>query len=278
MVVTDTLKDVGIKALTQAYNLGFSDYKVPLTMSEERLKNILARNGYRPDCSVGLFDGTTLVGFVLNGVRANYCYDSGTAIIPSYRGKGYARLLLKKALSVLETQAVRAWVLEVLTDNTKAINLYTSIGFTRQRMLNCYHSKAEAIREKETTTRVSLIRQKTIDIPHGECIPSWQNEAKSIIAGGVPTWDITMDKKKMGTLCYDPETGSIAQIYIQEEERRKGYAKEAIIEAFKLCKAERLRFINIEDCYLPLNSLMKAMGFECFATQVEMIKAIGDRA
>lgn len=276
MVVTDTLKNVGIKALTQAYNLGFSDYKVPFTMNEERLKNILARNGYRPDCSVGLFDDNTLVGFVLNGVRGNYCYDSGTAIIPSYRGKGYARLLLEKTLDLLQTQDIAEWTLEVLTDNTKAINLYASIGFTIRRSFNCYHSTTK-VSEQEGNP-VSLTRQTSIAIPQGECLPSWQNEEKSIIAGGVPTWDIIMDKEKVGTLCYDPETGSIAQIYIQEEERRKGYAKEAIIEAFKLCKAERLRFINIDDCYLPLNHLMKAMGFECFTTQVEMIKAIGDRA
>ncbi|MDA3835570.1 MAG: GNAT family N-acetyltransferase [Spirochaetales bacterium] len=205
MVVTDTLENVDIKELALAYNLGFSDYQVSLSMSEEKLQRTLKKNGYRPVSSVGLFDEKKLVGFVLNGVRGNYCYDCGTAIIPSYRGKGYARLLLEKTLYILKDQAIHTWILEVLTENTKAINLYKGIGFTQQRGFNCYRIKAEMIREKETT--ITLTRQQTITIPQGECLPSWQNEEVAIKIGDVPTWDIKAEARKVGTLCFDPETG-----------------------------------------------------------------------
>lgn len=278
MVRTETLVNVGIKELAQAYNLGFSDYHVALSMSEEKLGQTLKRNGYRPESSVGLFDGEKLVGFVLNGVRGNYCYDSGTAIIPQYRGKGYAHLLLEETLLLLTGQAIHTWILEVLSDNAKAIKLYTSIGFTQQRLFNCYQIKTEAIRGEEPDTGILLSRQKTPTIPQGQCLPSWQNEAESITIGEIPTWDIITEKRKVGTLCYDPETASIAQIHIQEEERRKGYAKEAIIEAAKLCKTEKLRFINIDDSYLPLNTLLLSLGFSCFTTQLEMTNTIRGRA
>lgn len=278
MVVTDTLEKVSIKELTRAYNLGFSDYQFALNVSEEKLQQTLKRNDYRPESSVGLFDGDALVGFVFNGVRGRYCYDSGTAIIPAYRGKGYAHLLLDKTLSVIRDQAIDTWILEVLSNNEKAIKLYTSIGFSKQRGFNCYHLKAEDFRQILTKTEVALIRQKSIAIPHGECLPSWQNEEESIMAGATPTWDITVHTKEVGTLCYDPETGSIAQIYIQDEERNKGYAKQAIIEAAKFSKTGQLRFINIDDRYLPLNNLLTAMGFACFATQLEMTNTTRDRA
>ncbi len=181
MVVTDTLENVDIKELTQAYNLGFSDYQITLSMSEEKLLRTLKKNGYLPTSSVGLFDENKLVGFVLNGVRDNYCYDSGTAIIPSYRGNGYAHILLEKTLSLLTDQDIHTWVLEVLTNNTKAINLYKSIGFTQQRDFNCYQIKTGTISEHETT--ISLTRQQSITIPHGECLPSWQNEVEAIKSG-----------------------------------------------------------------------------------------------
>ncbi len=278
MEMTHTLENVGIEELTKAYNLGFSDYQVTLSMSEEKLQKMLKRNGYRPESSVGLFDGEALVGFVLNGVRGNYCYDSGTAIIPSYRGKGYAHLLLDKTLSVLRGQDIHTWILEVLSDNTKAIRLYKDIGFTKQRGFNCYQAEAKAVTCKKAESGITLIPQQTITIPYGECLPSWQNEEQSIRIGGVPTWDITTGNRKVGTLCYDPERGSIAQIFIQEEERRKGYAKEAIIEAAKLCKTEQLRFINIDDHYLPLNNLLLSLDFVCFTTQLEMTNTIRGKA
>ena len=276
MVVTDTLENVDITELTQAYNLGFSDYQITLSITEEKLQRTLKRNGYRAHSSVGLFDEKKLVGFILNGVRGNYCYDSGTAIIPSHRGKGYAHMLVEKALHLLMSQNIHTWVLEVITNNTKAINLYKSIGFTQQRGFNCYHIKVETVRDKTTT--IDLTRQRSILIPRGECLPSWQNEEQAIILGDIPTWDIKAGARKVGTLCYDPETGTIVQIYIQDEERRKGYAKEAIIEAAKLCKTEKLRFINIDDCYRPLNNLVKTIGFTCFTTQLEMVNTIRERA
>jgi len=277
MMITDTLVNVDIHDLTLAYNLGFSDYHIALSMGEEELQQTLKRNGYQPESSVGLFDEKKLVGFVLNGVRGNYCYDSGTAIIPSYRGKGYARLLLGKTLSLLTGQSIHTWVLEVLSDNTKAIRLYKSIGFTQHRGFNCYNLKADTIRGKELGTDLILSRQKTIAIPQGECLPSWQNEEEAIILGDIPTWDIKAEERTIGTLCFDPKTGSIAQLHIQEEERRKGYAKEAIIEAAKLCKADKLRFINIDDRYIPLNNLLLSLGFTCFTTQIEMINTIRGR-
>jgi len=276
MVATHTLENVGVEELTRVHNAGFSDYQVDVAMSEEKLQHTLTRNGYRAESSVGLFDGDTLVGFVLNGVRGNYCYDSGTTIIPEYRGNGYAHLLLKKTLSVLKGQAIHTWVLEVLNDNAKAISLYKRIGFTQQREVNCYQIEANTLNTEEIG--ITLMRQQSINIPQGECLPSWQNEEQAIRAVGVPTWDIITEKRKIGTLCYDPESGKIAQIFMQVEERRNGYAKGAITEAAKLCKAEHLHFINIDDRYHPLNKLLLHMGFQCYATQLEMTNTLRGKA
>lgn len=276
MVVTDTLERVSLPELTRAYNLGFSDYRLAVAITEEKLQSTNIRYGYNRECSVGLFDDNTLVGFVINGLRDGYAYDSGTAIIPGYRGRGYARLLLEKALSLMNSQGVHTWVLEVLSDNTKAINLYKSIGFTQQRGLNCYQVEASLFKEKET--ELKLTKDATIPIPQGDCLPSWQNTEQSIIAGGVPVWNIMVKQEKVGTLCYENSSGSIAQLYIQEEERHKGYAREAIIEAAKLCKTDQLRFINIDEQYAALNTLLHTMGFQCFAKQLEMTNTLRGKA
>lgn len=276
MVMTHTLENVGIEELTKAYKLGFGDYQIPIEVSEERLKNTLTRNGYRAESSVGLFDKKKLVGFVLNGVRGNYCYDSGTAIIPEYRGKGYAHLLLENTLLVLRDQAIHTWVLEVLSDNARAINLYKGIGFTEQRTFNCFRIEASSIKAKDTG--LTLTPQQTLCIPQGECLPSWQNDEQAIRAVGIPTWDIIAAKRKVGMLCYDPASGKIAQIFMHVEQRRNGYATGAIIEAAKLCQKEQLHFINIDDRYQPLNKLLLSMGFHCYATQLEMTNTLRGKA
>lgn len=41
MVKTDTLENVNIQELTEAYNLGFSDYQLTLSMSEKKLQLLM---------------------------------------------------------------------------------------------------------------------------------------------------------------------------------------------------------------------------------------------
>lgn len=277
MVEMRTLGQISRKELTATYNQAFSDYQVAVNMTEEQLGKALARNGFQKDISMGLFDGQALVGFVLNGARDNYCYDCGTAIIPSYRGKGYARLLATETLALLRDQGLHTWVLEVLSDNKRAKKLYETIGFTTQREFNCYQIQAETLIDESKAT-VELKRQETFFVPSGECLPSWQNTKEAILAGEVPVWDIVFSAKKVGVLSFDPLSGSIAQLYIDEQERRKGFAGQALIAAAHLCRTEFLRFINIDAGYRPLNTLLEKHSFSLFVTQDEMTRTLRTNA
>ncbi|MGH0052737.1 MAG: GNAT family N-acetyltransferase, partial [Sphaerochaetaceae bacterium] len=97
-----------------------------------------------------------------------------------------------------------------------------------------------------------------------------QNSRECIKRGGFIAYDIIYKKTKRGVICFNPTKGSIAQIYIEPEHRRKGYAKQAIIAAKQQIRGETMGMLNVaEDC-VSLNALLNTMGFSLLLTQSEM--------
>ncbi|WP_394174288.1 GNAT family N-acetyltransferase [Guptibacillus hwajinpoensis] len=62
---------------------------------------------------------------VQNGVGGIY----GLGVLPDYRGKGFGRDILMKAVEKLREQQVQQIMLQVAVKNRKALNLYQSCGF-----------------------------------------------------------------------------------------------------------------------------------------------------
>jgi ribosomal protein S18 acetylase RimI-like enzyme len=269
MVVTKNLEGISLKTLSETFNQAFGDYQLTLNLSEQQLGNNLNRYGYEPSASIGLFDGSRLVGFVCNGIRHNQAYDCGTAIIPSYRGKGYSHLLIEKARETLKLKKIDFWILEVLSENTRAKKLYQDKGFLFQRNFNCY-SLGQAQEKREGS--VSLAREETPLLEENpDCKPSWQNSNESVQAGSIEVWSILSEGKKAGYLCFSPETGSIAQLFVYPSFRHKGIATGAITAARNFSQSKTLRFINIDASYEPLNKFLRQYGFTLLTKQEEFV-------
>jgi ribosomal protein S18 acetylase RimI-like enzyme len=268
LVVTSPLTHISIETLTQVLNEAFSNYEVPIHMSEAQLGAHLHALGYSPEDSIGLFDGNTLVGFILVAIRGTAAYDAGTGIIPSYQGNGYAHQLIEATLEHVKKRGVKSFILEVIDTNERAKTLYLRHGFSITRSLLCYQIQKDAL---EDTSSVRLQKQVHVSIPSGDCTPSWQNSDACIKRGGFTAYDIVHDSVKRGVLCFNPTKGSIAQIYIEPQYRRQGFAKQAIIAAKNYTETPTLGMLNItEDC-VDINGLLTHMGFSVLLTQSEMI-------
>ena len=269
MVVTANLEGVSPKALTEAFNTAFGDYRFWQHINEQQLSENLTRNGYDPSASTGLFDDANLVGFILNGIRDNQAYDCGTAIFPSYRGKGYSHLLIETTLEALRHQHRDSWILEVLSENTRAKELYKKKGFHLLRTLNCY-SRTQQPGDLDGSVTLALDNPSLLE-QGTDCNPSWQNSNDSVRAGLIEVWSIHAQGEKAGYLCFSRESGSIAQLFIYPQFRNKGIAIAAIKVAQTLSQIKTLKYINIDAAYIPLNRFLIKSGFTLLTTQEELI-------
>ncbi|MGE4583037.1 MAG: GNAT family N-acetyltransferase [Sphaerochaeta sp.] len=269
MVVTRSLTDQPIETVRSTFNEAFSDYAVSAGMDRQQFRTHLQSIAYSPKDSIGLFDDTRLVGFLLVGRRGNTAYDGGTGIIPSHRGKGYSHRLVEDALNHLTKQGCKAFLLEVLDTNTRAKELYIKHGFTYRRSLLCYQAERTMVRANPTS--LTLEAQSTAGIPDNPFEPSWQNSTESMLAIAVPTADIMYEQQAIGVVCYQPQRGSIAQIYLKPQFWTREFVKQAIISCASACTAPSLRCINVDAGNQVLIQSLEALAFERFTTQSEMI-------
>lgn len=57
------------------------------------------------------------------------CHITNVAVLPEYRNKGIAGLLIKKMIEICRCSEISAMTLEVRVSNEPAINLYRKFGF-----------------------------------------------------------------------------------------------------------------------------------------------------
>lgn len=141
------LDNTNLSIIHQAFVEAFSDYQVKMDLPFSKFENMVKRRGFTPELSIGAFDDEKLIGFVLNGVRMwdgkLTAYDLGTGVIPDYRKKGITTEILKKVKDICKDNKIENYLLEVLQNNTGAVELYRKQGFQTTRDFDCYYLKRE---------------------------------------------------------------------------------------------------------------------------------------
>ncbi len=84
----------------------------------------------------------TIDGKIIGRVRLELLPDTGgiyaLEVVPEYRGHGYGRALLNWSIAKLISMRAKTVILQVDTDNARALNLYTSAGFVEESAMLYY--------------------------------------------------------------------------------------------------------------------------------------------
>ena len=123
--------------LVRVFNLGFSDYLVPMVMDDSALSDHIAYNDIDLACSRVAVD-VEPVGFALAARRGTEAWIGGMGTAPAYRRIGLGARTLTAAIDALAAAGVKTVWLEVLDNNEAAIGLYEQLGFERVRHLEIW--------------------------------------------------------------------------------------------------------------------------------------------
>ncbi len=281
-----SLTDTTTKCMHEAFLQAFSDYQVPMNLSLETFERKLKRNGFKPELSAGAFEHDRLVGFVLNGVREwtgeKTIYDTGTGVVPEFRGAGIGNRLLNLVNELCVRNNISVYQLEVIQDNVGAVSLYKKQGFQVKRSLNCYRL-SEKLVGGSTNTRWKLYRAEKMDKglwnlakSFWEYIPSWQNgeDAVCAVEDAFGYTLVELEGALIGYGIVDKVTGEIAQLAVDCHYRRRGVATAILQDLQRQTQKSSLTVINVDERDESLNAFLKQMGFQVYVTQYEMVKAI----
>ena len=275
------LDNTELSIIHQAFVEAFSDYQVKMDLPFSKFDNMIKRRGFIPELSIGAFDNEKLIGFVLNGARMwngkFTAYDLGTGVIPDYRKKGITSEILKNVKDLCKENNIESYLLEVLQNNTGAVELYRKQGFQTTRDFDCYYLKKEDFSpsicvEIENVEFISLNQWEEIQ-KLWDCNPSWQNSIDSVnvFPDRFSYSIVTVENKIVGYGIVDKVTGDIPQIAVSKEYRNKGIGKSIISDLFNKTEANKLSLINVDCRDVNFKGFLTHEGFINYVSQYEMI-------
>ena len=185
-----TLENIELEVIYNTFVEAFSDYQVKFDISFYNFQIMMKRKGLNLEFSMGTFKDGKMVGFILNGVREwngkITIYDVGTGVVLEHRKKGVTGAMFKKLLEVCRDKKIEQYLLEVLQENSGAVNLYKGNGFQITREFDCYFLNKfnRSFNKNITLERLDSFSEEIWRElkKYWNYNPSWQNSIDSIKA------------------------------------------------------------------------------------------------
>lgn len=282
MIAYRLLSNADFDSLHECFLTAFSDYEVDMRMSREQFRQRLTRDGIRLEISSGAFDGDRMIGFCMNAVGQwqgkSTAYDGGSAMIPEYRGRGIGTEMFAFLEPKLKEAAVVQYLLEVLTSNVPATNLYRKLGFVETRRLAVFRSQRDT-RNTEGKKDLRHVEQPDWELFQSfwDGYPSWQHSIDAVER-------VANERVIMGAYTDDACVGygvvfvpqmNLMQLAISPQHRRLGIGSTilAALEA-ALETAGPLKINNIDEELKGTLAFFESNGYNEVLGQYEMIKTL----
>lgn len=216
------LNQTALRAIVDCLLIAFEDYFVPMPSDlnywADRFK------GARVDLtlSYGAFDGDQLAGFIIHGIDDykghRTAFNTGTGVIPRYRGQQLVDKIYAYAISRLKEQGITQCALEVIQDNHRAIRVYERIGFSITRNFLCFNGKLQQESENLEVRPVPFEQVQCLRTDHQ--LYSWDNVNAAIQTAGsiYTTYLVKRGEKNIGFFTVNPKNGYLAQYEASPEE------------------------------------------------------------
>ena len=280
MIEIRPLADVPIEAITDAFNAAFSDYELPFTATPAYLRERFAASGVRYDLSYGAFDGSRLIGFMINSADDyggfKSAFDAATGIIPDYRGQGLVYQIANAAMAELAKNGIQKYTLEVLQTNERAIYIYEKLGLKITRNFFCYTGMPKLRADAKHGVMVVPVADFTKELngfPR-DWLPSWENSDASILrnAANVEAAYIAEDGIVAAYIVFHRTRGLIHQLWVRPEYRRRGFATALVKYIWE--RFGKVTVNNIDQDDETAAAFWSASGLRLYARQFMMEKMI----
>lgn len=279
MIRYSFLNDTPVNTLYDAFLNAFADYQVNMQMSLDEFAFRLRRDGVNTGISVGAFDGDQLVGFCLNGSGMwqgeATVYDAGTGFLPQYRGRGMASEMFRFMNPQLKERGFSQYLLEVLTSNEPAVNLYRRLGFTEARQFAVFRTPTR-LSSTKTSHEIRLVQIPNWNLyqTFWSGYPSWQHsiEAAQRIADSTAIVEYHAEQRCIGYGIVTKSSGLLIQLAVDKTYRRRGVGS-LLLKALQDCvtTSESIKVNNVDENLKETMAFFEAVGFKLVLEQYEMV-------
>ncbi len=165
---------VSLDELAAAFSHSFAGYFYPMQTNGEILARRVRLEQLDLQNSLLAYQGADFVGLWLFGMRGERGWCGGFGIVPEFRGRGCASLLMSEFIARARGCGVKSLSLEVLTRNTPAIRLYQRAGMRVTRDLIIFERTRSAEDSTAAYTHDLKEGQPATLLRHFERLHAWK--------------------------------------------------------------------------------------------------------
>ncbi|WP_422106150.1 GNAT family N-acetyltransferase [Winogradskyella sp.] len=264
------LGNTDFEVIIECFLSAFENYFVQMPTDHNYYKQRWKAAGVQYDLSFGMFDGERLVGFIINAIdkRQGYvtAYNSGTGVIPEYRGQRIVNTIYEYAIPELRKKGVTKCQLEVITENEKAIKSYAGIGFSICKHYKCY--KGTILSDGVQNFDLKKVEHNAIDWSKNpyQDLYSWDNQKESLAKGNYQYYHVYAADEIKAYFVMDATSGYVAQFEVLGDAPLQW---KILFTAIKSINRE-IRINNIDDRLTNKMRMVEAFGLENTFNQYEM--------
>lgn len=270
------LGNTDFEVIMACFHSAFENYYVKMPTDNDFYKQRWKAAGVRFDLSYGMFDDGKLVGFIINAVDNRQgeltAYNSGTGVIPEYRGKRIVKSIYDYAIPELLKNGITKCQLEVITTNDKAIKSYEGIGFKICKHYKCFKGRLTV--KKQNNFDLKKVSYQLVDwntLPN-QAFYSWDNQKESLAKGNYEYYQVFVDDKIQSYFVMNAESGYVAQFEVLEDSLSLW---QNLFSAIRSVNQE-IRINNIDDRLTQKINAVETVGLENTVDQFEMELFFGD--
>lgn len=259
----------------KAFTEGFVGYVVPVSVRPEALALRIAREDVDTDISEVFFDGGRPAGILLISRRGDRSRISALGVGPTIRSRGFGRRVMQEAMNAARSRGERQLILEVINSNTKACDLYLSLGFQITRTLVGF-SRAASLAVPDVAPAEECDLGTAVDMlsRFSDTDPTWQTDPASFRQAGPPLRGMALESRAAALIDDSGEDIRFYGFAVDPAHRRQG-AGRALADALAARYPGRKLYIieNVPEGQLDL--FMRRIGWhKSRLTQSEMSLAL----
>jgi len=265
-----TLEHIEFETIITCFLSAFENYFVQLPTDKayykERWK--IAKVNYQ--LSYGMFDGEQLVGFIIHAVDNRdgelIAFNTGTGVLPKYRGQKITKAIYNYALPDLKENGITKCLLEVITANKAAISAYENVGFEIIKNYKCFNgilnlNTAEPVVLKEIN--FNEINWKEISNLNSY---SWDNQKETIQNSSYKYFQIINNQRVESYFVINPTNGYISQWDVLTTNKE---AWENLFDGIKQI-SNTVIINNVEERLTNKINFLHSIGLDNTVNQYEM--------
>ena len=256
-MVVRHLGDTDFKTIMECFLSAFENYFVKMPTDHNFYKERWKAAGVNFNLSYGMFDNDQLVGFIINAIDQRQgeliAYNSGTGVVPDYRGKRIVK-------------AIYDYAIPDLTENVKALKSYEGIGFEICKKYKCYGGMISVETQNNYTLKEVSFEANNWDALPNQNLYSWDNQSKSLEKGNYKYVYVIVDNQVHSFFAINTNNGYVAQLEVLNSTLSSWNILFSAIQSIQ----KEVKINNIDDRLIDKIKAVEFAGLKNTVNQYEM--------